>query len=269
MGDGMIEIWGKEIPGFLPELGQNVPVLDPYLVDSDSPTAAVVVCPGGAYMGKAPHEGKDIAKWLNTIGISAFVLDYRVRPYRHPVPISDARRAVQFVRANAERFNVDSSKIGIIGFSAGGHLAASTAVYPLEGNPAAEDPVERVSSRPDCLILGYPVISMERYHHQGSRNNLLGPDPQPELVDALSLEKHVHGNLPPVFIWHTADDEVVSVMNSLMFAEGLAGEQIDFALHIFPNGRHGLGLAEEQPDVAAWTDLLAAWLVQIGFRRGE
>ena len=143
MGDGMIEIWGKEIPGFLPELGQNVPVLDPYLVDSDSPTAAVVVCPGGAYMGKAPHEGKDIAKWLNTIGISAFVLDYRVRPYRHPVPISDARRAVQFVRANAERFNVDFSKIGIIGFSAGGHLAASTAVYPLEGNPAAEDPVER------------------------------------------------------------------------------------------------------------------------------
>ena len=265
----MVKIWGNEIPGFVPEYGQNEPAVEPYLVESAAPTAAVVVCPGGGYRGKAQHEGKDIAEWLNTIGVSAFVLDYRVSPYRHPVPLADARRAVQFVRSHAEEYNVDPNRIGLMGFSAGGHLAASAGVYSLDANPNADDPVEQVSSRPDCLILCYPVISMEKHHHQGSRSNLLGPDPDPELVNQMSLENHVHENMPPTFLWHTAEDKSVPVVNSLMFAEGLSKANVDFALHVFPRGRHGLGLAEELPETAVWSELLASWLEQIGFRRGE
>lgn len=262
----MIEIWGGDIPGWVPEYSQKAPALDPFLVDSKQPGSAVIVCPGGAYMHKAKHEGRDVARWLNTIGVSAFVLDYRIAPYRHPAPLSDAQRAIQFVRANAAEYNIDPNRIGIMGFSAGGHLAASAAVYPLEADPAAEDPVARVSSRPDCLVLGYPVISMERFYHKGSRDNLLGPDPDPALIDQMALEKHVHGNMPPAFIWHTADDQSVPVENSLMLASALSNAQVSFALHVFPKGRHGLGLAGELPEVAVWTDLLAQWLRQIGMR---
>ena len=261
----MITIWEKEIPGWDSQIEQRVPALDPYLVKTDLPVGAFVVCPGGAYIHKAKHEGKDVALWLNSIGLSAFVLDYRIAPYRHPAPLNDARRAVQFVRANAAQYNIDPNKVGIIGFSAGGHLAASAAVYPLAADPTAADPVERASSAPDCLILGYPVISMERFYHQGSRDNLLGPDPSPELVDQMALEKHVHGHMPPTFIWHTADDQTVPVENSLMFASALSQAQVSFALHILPRGRHGLGLALQQPEVAVWTNLAQQWLKQIGF----
>jgi len=261
----MIEIWKEEIPGWVPEHGQKVPALDPYLVDSEQPGSAIIVCPGGAYIFKAKHEGQDVARWLNTIGVSAFVLDYRIAPYRHPAPLEDARRAIQFVRANAAEYHVDPDRIGIMGFSAGGHLAASAAVYPLAPDPTAADPVARVSSKPDCLVLGYPVISMERFYHEGSRENLLGPDPDPKLIDAMALEKHVHEQMPPAFIWHTADDQTVPVENSLMFASALSMAKVSFALHILPRGRHGLGLAPQQPEVAVWTELLTQWLRQIGF----
>lgn len=265
----MIEIWGKEVPGFNPEYKQPVPTLTPFLVNDSKPAPALVVCPGGAYAFKADHEGSGIARWLNTLGISAFVLDYRVTPYHHPYPLMDARRAIQYVRCEAQRFNIDPNRIGIIGFSAGGHLAASAAIYAVPGDPTASDPVSRVSSRPDCLILGYPVISMQNYHHQYSRDCLLGPAPDPALVDETSLELQVNSQVPPTFIWHTADDDVVPVENALLFASALSKNKVPFALHIFPQGVHGLGVAQHHPEVKAWTTLLTQWLTQRGFLRGE
>lgn len=263
----MIKIWPEgEVPGFNPEFGQPVPTLDPYLVTSDNLTPAMVICPGGAYISKADHEGKEIAKWFNTIGVSAFVLDYRTTPYKHPCPLMDAQRAIQFVRAKADQFNIDPNKVGITGFSAGGHLAASAATYFLRGNGQAEDPISRISSRPDCAVLGYPVISMEKFHHQNSRDNLLGSNPDSELVHKMSLENNAHQEMSPVFMWHTASDQAVPVENSLMFASALSKAKVHFGLHVFPHGRHGLGLASEQKDAAIWPDLLGQWLIEIGFR---
>lgn len=261
-----ISIWGENIPGFNPEFRQEVPTLKPYLVASDRTCGAIIVCPGGGYTHKAAHEGGVVAEWLNSIGISAFVLDYRVAPYRHPCPMEDARRAIQYVKAKADEFNINANQVGILGFSAGGHLAAAAAIHYLKENQAASDHVARVSSRPDCLILCYPVISLQRFYHKGSRNNLLGMDAASELVKFLSLENQVQPDMPPTFIWHTADDQSVPVENSLMFASALSKNNIDFEMHVFSHGRHGLGLANEQPDVGVWKELCSKWLTQIGFK---
>lgn len=261
-----IDIWGADVPGFKPEHGQVRPTLTPYLLAGSNSSSAMVVLPGGGYAKKADHEGSAVAKWLNTIGIQAFVLDYRVAPYRHPYPMCDATRAIQYVRTHARQYNINPDQIGIMGFSAGGHLAMTATVYPVSASPKDEDPVARVSSRPDCLVLGYPVISMGEYTHQGSRSNLLGAEAAPELVAQLSLENQVHADVPPTFVWHTTDDQSVPVENSLMLALGLSKYQVEFALHIFKHGRHGLGLANEQPEVREWTTLCAEWLSGIGFR---
>jgi len=262
----MIEIWGKEVPGFKGEYEQAVPTLTPYLVESKEKTAAIIVCPGGGYARKAGHEGGPVAEWLQSIGISAFVLDYRVAPYHHPIPLSDARRAIQYVRAHAEEFNIDPQRIGMLGFSAGGHLAASAGVFPVDGQPEATDPVARVSSRLNCLVLCYPVISLERFYHKGSVINLLGEEPPADLRHELSLNNQVTSSTPPTFLWHTADDAGVPVENSLFFAQALSQHQVDFEMHIFRHGRHGLGLALEQPEVAEWIKLCATWLEKINFR---
>lgn len=265
-GEAMIKIWGSDVPGFQASYGQPVPTLVPYIVEGKEQTGAIIVCPGGAYQGKAPHEGGPVAKWLQSIGISAFVLEYRVTPYHHPVPLQDARRAIQYVRAHAADYNIDPKRVGILGFSAGGHLAASSGIFPVDGDPTATDPVARQSSQPNCMVLCYPVISLERFYHKGSVTNLLGENPPEQLRHELSLDNQVTADLPPTFIWHTADDSGVPVENSLFFAQALSKNKVNFEMHIFRHGRHGLGLAQEQPEVAAWTDLCATWLGKIGFR---
>ncbi len=262
-------LWPQGAPGARGTQQEDCPRLTPYLVRSDTPTACIIVCPGGGYTMRAPHEGAPIALWLNSIGISAFVLDYRVAPYQHPYPLLDAQRAIRTVRCHAEEWNIDPKRVGILGFSAGGHLAATAGTHYDPGDAHASDPIERMGCRPDLMILCYPVISFGRSRHQGSRVNLIGEEPSEELVELLSNERQVTADTPPAFMWHTANDPVVPVANVLLFAEQLAAHQIDFALHVYPKGPHGLGLAERYPDIATWTAHCASWLNCHGFGRRE
>ena len=259
----MLKLWPnvQEMPGYRQDLPEEIPYLVPFLLKKGEPHGAIIVCPGGGYHHRAEHEGAPVAEWLNSLGISAFVLHYRVAPYRHPVPHKDASRAIRFVRYRASDWNLDPEKIGILGFSAGGHLAASTGIYFDEGDCNAVDPVERMSSRPGLMVLGYPVITMNgEFAHQGSRERLLGEMPESNLIARLSLEENVSVNTPPTFLWHTANDASVPVENSLMMAAALSRYQVPFELHIFPEGKHGLGLAPSIPEVAVWKDLCATWL---------
>ncbi len=209
--------------------------------------AAIVICPGGSYQNLAAHEGDSVAVWLRTLGVTSFVLKYRLGPrYHHPAPLLDAARAVRTVRARAAEWGIDPAKVGIMGFSAGGHLASTLATHFDDGNPAAADPIDRMSSRPDIAILAYPVISMtDGITHQGSRRNLLGATPDTALVELLSNEKRVTGRTPPTFLFTTADDNVVPAANTLLFAEALDRAKVAYELHVFPHGPHGVGLASE------------------------
>ncbi len=239
----------------------STPALTPYLLPDGPPTAAIVVCPGGGYGRRAPHEKEPIARWLNVLGIAAFVLEYRVAPHRHPAPLMDAQRAIRLVRHHAAAWNVAPDRVGILGFSAGGHLASSAGTIFDSGDPDAADPVERQSCRPDALVLCYPVITFGEQRHDGSMRNLLGDDPPADLRAALSTEMRVTPETPPTFLWHTVEDASVPVENSLLFAAALRRHAIPFSLHIYSHGRHGLGLAtDETPDVATWTTLCANWL---------
>ncbi|SFL12450.1 Acetyl esterase/lipase [Paenibacillus sp. 1_12] len=258
-------LWPMGTPNALGKESEDTPTLVPYLVEGGVPTAAVVVCPGGGYARRADHEGEPIALWLNSLGISAFVVHYRVAPYQHPNPLSDAQRAIRIVRSKAKEWNIDPTRVGILGFSAGGHLASASGTHYDSGRPNAEDPIEREGCRPDLLVLCYPVISFTSFVHMGSRTNLLGDPADPQLVDLLSSENQVTAQTPPTFLWHTADDAAVPVENSLMFASALSHHKVPFELHVYESGRHGLGLAEEQVGVRAWTDACAIWLAKQGF----
>jgi len=269
MKEGMnmkILLWEGEIPGFRKEFGQEEPWIIPYLVKGEAKRGAVVVCPGGGYTMKADHEGEPIALWLNSIGLSAFVLNYRVAPYQHPYPLMDVKRAIRTVRYHGEEWNIDPRRIGVLGFSAGGHLASTAGTLYDHGDPDAEDPIECMDSRPDAMVLCYPVITFGEFRHHGSMVNLIGEAPSDELRESLSSEKNVTENTPPTFLWHTADDAAVPVENSLMFASALSKCKVPFELHVFPHGRHGLGLAREEGlPVAAWTELCRNWFKTIGF----
>jgi acetyl esterase/lipase len=260
-----IDLW-QTPPGFEPAFEQAAPGLEPFLIEDGQSHGAVVVLPGGGYNHLAAHEGVPIARWLNSQGISAFVLNYRVAPYRHPMPLLDASRAVRTVRARAGEWNVRPDQIGVLGFSAGGHLAATLATRYTGGDPASADPIERVSSRPDAAVLCYAVISFTRpFAHAGSGQSLVG-DPAPAgLKEELSAETRVSPETPPCFLWHTADDEKVPVENCLLFASTLRQHGVPFEMHVFPHGRHGLGLALDDPSVRQWTGLCANWLKGMGF----
>ncbi|MBO2943335.1 alpha/beta hydrolase [Paenibacillus sp. F411] len=259
-----MKLWEKNIPGIeLEEEGSFEPYIVPHVVESASPHAAVVVFPGGGYFRRAEHEGDPIAEWLNSLGLSAFVVHYRVKPTRYPYPQMDGMHAVKQIRHRAAEWNIDPARIGVLGFSAGGHLAATVCIQAEEGQPDAEDPVDRVSARPDFAVLCYPVISFTQHRHEGSVTNLLGEQPSEEMIRKMSGELQVTSNVPPTFLWHTADDAAVPVENSLMYASALSAQQIPFELHVFPHGRHGLGLSEEDPQVAQWTGLCAEWLRRI------
>jgi acetyl esterase/lipase len=261
-----LPLWPDGVPtpdGVTPP--REIPQLQLYPVDGAQPSGFVVICPGGGYGGRAPHEGEPIARMFNRAGIAAGVVSYRVSPHRYPVPQMDAMRAIRLVRANAAAWRVKPDKIGILGFSAGGHLAASVAVLADHGDAGSADPVARVSARPDAAILCYPVISFGEWGHRGSQNNLLGPNPSPAAVEKLTLERQVDPSTPPTFLWHTADDGGVPVQNSLLFAQALAAHRIPFELHVFPKGAHGLGLAENDPVVGQWPALSVTWLKTLGF----
>ena len=269
-------LWPDGAPGALGHEPKDIPTLTVFLPSAEKATsAAMVICPGGGYEHLAPHEGEGYARWFADHGISAFVLKYRLGSdgYRHPAMLEDAARAVRLVRARAGEWKIDPHRIGIIGSSAGGHLASTLLTHFDAGQPDAADPIDRVSSRPDLGILCYAVITMGRYTHQGSRNSLLGTNPSPELVLELSNELHVTSNTPPCFVWHTFEDTTVPVENSLQFAAALRSAGVPFDLHIYQKGGHGMGLGVHQyprPDgvqLHPWTADCLYWLKQHGFAR--
>lgn len=259
-----LRLWEGDAPGALGSEPRDIPTLTIYLPEPEKASgAAMVIFPGGGYGVLAQHEGKDYALWLNEHGIAGFVVKYRLGSggYRHPVMLQDAARAVRTVRARAEEWKLDPERIGVMGSSAGGHLASTLLTHFEEGDASASDPIERVSSRPTLGILCYPVITMGEKTHQGSKNNLLGKDPAPELVRLLSNELQVTSNTPPTFLWHTFEDKGVVAENSLMFAAALQNARVPYSLHIYEKGRHGIGLANGHP----WTHNCLFWLEEHGF----
>lgn len=266
-------LWPEGAPGALGNQDKDIPTLTSFFPEPAKATgAAVVICPGGGYGHLAPHEGKDYARFLNEQGIAGFVLKYRLGTdgYHHPAMLQDAARAVRTVRARAGEWKLDPKRIGIMGSSAGGHLASTLLTHFDAGKPDATDPIERQSSRPDLGILCYAVISFGPFGHRGSMKNLLGNDPPPELVRELSNELQVTPNTPPCFIWHTWEDNGVMVENSLQFAEALRKAGVPFDLHIYQQGAHGLGLGTRDwnPEKRhPWTSDCVFWLKAQGFAK--
>jgi acetyl esterase/lipase len=256
-----IPLWPEGAPGALGKDDKDIPTITPFLPTNSTIAsgAAMVILPGGGYGKLAPHEGPAYAEWLVTNGVASFVVKYRLgsEGYRHPRMLEDAARTVRLVRANAAKWKIDSRRIGIMGSSAGGHLASTLMTHFDSGKPDATDPIERQSSRPDLGILCYPVITMIGANtHQGSKNNLLGPNPDPKLVELLSNELHVTSETPPCFVWHTWEDKGVKVENSLAFASALRRAGVPFDLHVYEKGAHGLGLGDHHP----WAADCIFWL---------
>lgn len=262
-------LWPEGAPGAMFDEAGDRPTLTLYRVESETPTAAVVICPGGGYGHLAvDHEGHQIAAWLNSLNITAGICEYRHRGrgnggkgYGHPAPMQDAKRAIRLMRANAEEWDLETKQIGIIGFSAGGHLASTISTRFDPGNEEDEDPVQRVSSRPDFAILCYPVIGFDKpYTHRGSQRNLLGEAPDSLLVQTLSNETQVTEQTPPTFLWATTEDSAVPPENSVRYYLALVRRQVPSELHLFERGRHGLGLGAETPGVSRWPELCETWL---------
>ncbi len=259
------------VPGAQGTQPEDVPTISVYAPPAETANgAAVVVCPGGGYGTLAAHEGEPVARWLNTLGVAGVVLKYRLGPrYRHPAMLQDAARALRTVRARAGEWGIDPGRIGILGFSAGGHLASTAATHFDDGAPSSPDPVERESSRPDLAVLIYPVISLETAAaHTGSRKNLLGPDPPADLMHFLYNETQVSGQTPPTFLVHTAEDTGVPCENSLLFALALHKAGVPLELHLYERGRHGFGLGGDDPVLSGWPAQCAAWLKGRGFLSG-
>lgn len=231
-----------------------IPALSWYPADRPENRGTVIVCPGGGYEAKTPYEGSPVAEKLNACGLNAYVLDYRVHPDLHPSPYQDVKRAIHLARQRTEHNNSRSDRIGVMGFSAGGHLAASAGTM-----------WDHESCRPDAMILCYPVITFGKMGHLGSRLNLLGESAQTALASDLSIENRVDRRTPPTYLWHTADDDVVPVENSLLMASALSAKQVPFACHIYPRGIHGLGLAEDIPEIRGWFDEAVSFLSELGF----
>ena len=257
-----IPLWEGQAPGALGSEEADRPTLTIYRARGATGTG-VVVAPGGGYGALAmDHEGRQVAAYFNAMGVSAFVLKYRLGPrYHHPVELGDAQRAMRLVRARAQEYGVNASRIGLMGFSAGGHLAATAGTRFDAGDASATDPIERASSRPDFLILGYPVITFESgVTHAGSVRNLLGENPDPKLIELLSNELHVTPQTPPTFLFHTNADTGVVAENSVRFYLALRKAKVPAEMHIFENGPHGVGLALGDPALGQWPVLLTNWL---------
>ena len=266
-----IPLWPNGAPDALGTSSNDIPTLTPYLPNATNATgAAMLICPGGGYQHLAPHEGNDYALWLNQRGITCFVLKYRLgsNGYHYPAEFQDVTRAMRWVRAHAADYQIDPHRIGVMGSSAGGHLAATLMTHFDAGDKDSKDPVEQQSSRPDLGILCYAVITMEnKYTHVGSKTNLLGPNPSRKLVKLLSDELHVTRETPPCFMWTTFEDKTVPMENTMMFAEALRKNGVPFALHVYEKGHHGLGLADKPPFAHPhpWANDCLFWLQQQGY----
>jgi acetyl esterase/lipase len=269
-----LPLWPNGAPGALGNADADTPTLTAFLPEPGKACGtAIVICPGGGYGFLADYEGATHAQWLASHGIAGLVLKYRLGPkYHHPAMLNDAARALRLARAKAKEWNYDPARIGIMGSSAGGHLASTLLTHFDAGDPNNADPVERESSRPDFGILCYPVITMGEKTHAGSKENLLGKNPSPELIELLSNEKHVTKDTPPCFIWATGEDQVVPVENSLDFAYALRKAGVPFDLHIYQKGGHGGPMGEPKSDLSAnylhpWAGDLLFWLRQNGWLR--
>ncbi|MEZ6051958.1 MAG: alpha/beta hydrolase [Planctomycetaceae bacterium] len=260
-------LWPDGAPGAVGEEDVDQPSVRIY--EADQPNGCgVVICPGGGYGGLAfDHEGHQIARWLNTIGVTGIVLKYRLGPrYHHPAPLNDVQRAIRYVRSREDELNVDPHRIGVMGFSAGGHLASTVSTHFDDGDQQAIDPIERESCRPDFTVLGYPVVSFkEAFTHTGSRKNLLGDDPDPALVESLSNETQVTEQTPPAFLFHTSEDKAVPVANSLAYYAACVQQGVPAELHAYQNGPHGVGLGIADPVLFTWKERLSDWLQTNGF----
>lgn len=267
-----IPLWPAGAPGALGDKDDDKPTLTAYLPAPDKATgAAIVICPGGGYGGLAPHEGAGYAEWLVENGIAGIVLKYRLgsKGYRHPAMLNDAARAVRLTRFKAAEWKIDPKRVGIMGSSAGGHLASTLLTHFDAGKPDAADPVERFSSRPDIGILCYPVITLGIFTHQGSKKNLLGENPAPELVELLSNEKQVTKDTPACFVWSTGEDKAVPIENSMQFVAALRANGIRFDFHIYEKGPHGIGLGGGRAGGPhhPWVADCLFWLKEQGFAR--
>ena len=265
-----LRLWAGAAPGSLGEAEKDTPTLTPFWPEAEKATgAAVIVFPGGGYRNLAPHEGAPFAKWLNSQGIAAFVLKYRLNPdgYKVPTIYLDAARAIRTVRSHAGDWGLDPKRVGVIGSSAGGHLAAMTVTQFDAGKADDADPVERASSRPDLAILCYAFILFDEPN--GDREErFLGPNGTPEQKRFLSPRLNVRSDTPPCFIWQTGEDDKVPAENAFAFATALREGKIPFDLHIYKEGKHGIGIGTKDADPAKmhpWTRDAAFWLTQQGF----
>lgn len=257
-----VALWpAGKTPKYDASLGEPEPSMMSFLLPKGNTLrGCMLICPGGAYAYKAYIEGKPVAKWLNSIGISAFVLDYRTQPYEFPCPLLDVQRAIRVIRCRADEWGVDSQKIGVIGFSAGGHLAVLASTLFDEGNPKSDDPVERMSCRPNVQVPCYPIISYMGCEGGDNPANSMND----ELRRTLSGELNVRDNTPPAFLWSTRTD-MFPYRKLFNYANALNEHGISFELHIFKEGRHGLGIADDFPDVHQWVSLCATWLKNLMF----
>jgi acetyl esterase/lipase len=258
-----IALWDGPAPGALGNEDADRPTLTLFRPGRQPVNTAIIIAPGGGYGALASnHEGRQLANFFNSMGVTAFVLKYRLGPrYRHPVELGDIQRAIRLVRTRAKDFGVTPDRIGIMGFSAGGHLVSTAATHFDAGNPAAADPIDRTGSRPDFLIVGYGVISFDpAITHAGSVRNLLGENPDPKLIQDLSNELRVTAQTPPTFLFHTANDPSVPVENSVRFFQALRVNKVPAEMHIYSDGPHGVGMALGDPSLSTWTNLLMNWL---------
>jgi len=274
-----VPLWTGKAPHAVGDSPADKPSITVFRAPEDKATgAAVVICPGGGYGFLADdHEGRQVAEFFNGIGVTAFVLKYRIVAKDragplHPAPLEDAQRAIRLVRANAKAYGIDPKRIGIMGFSAGGHLASTAATHFDAGSRDRDaDAIERTPCRPDFAILAYPVISMEEgTTHGGSKKNLLGDKPDPKLVESMSNERQVTKDTPPTFIFHTSADTAVLPENAIRFYTALKKADVPVELHIYEKGRHGVGLGRDpkwtggETSVATWPDRLSDWMKHRG-----
>ncbi len=238
------------------------PYFETYLIDDKKRRGGVLVLPGGGYCKRAPHEGEPVALKFNELGLHAFVLQYRVAPYRYPAPQRDLFRAIKIIRCHAAEWGLIPDQLAVLGFSAGGHLTASGATLYDEVAVLTGDEADGFSARPDAVIPCYPVINLTSpWGNRGSGVNLLGEEGMARReAEELNLETRVTSYTPPAFLWHTADDPVVNIKNSTSFAEALWKHGVAAELHVFPHGPHGIGLAEDYPDASRWPKLAARFL---------
>lgn len=265
-----LALWPDGAPNAMGSENKDKPRMTIYRPKKNKMTqkTAVVVCPGGGYSGLAmDHEGKQVAEWFNSFGVTAFVLEYRHRGkgYGHPNPMLDVQRAIRTVRAKADDWEIEPNRIGVMGFSAGGHLA-STAGTHFDDMENPVDEIDKVSCRPDFMILCYPVIMFDsKFTHKGSQHNLIGKDASKELVEYYSNEKHVSDKTPPAFIFFTDEDTAVPPENGIAFYQALRKHKIPAEIHIFQKGRHGIGLAKGMPGNEYWPTLCQIWMANNGF----